>query len=106
MSEQRFDVLECLLVHQYQSILIIIFGKFRGTRDEGFDGNTNSEVLIEVLLDNDVVRLVPLCRVDAGIDEGISICMTELHLHWLIKLHKVVPLLLLKLAEEGSPGGL
>jgi hypothetical protein len=75
-------------------------------RDEGFNGSTNSEVLIEILLDNDMVRLILLGRVDTEIDKGISICMTELHLLWLIKLHKIVPLLLLKLTEKGSPGNL
>ena len=57
-----------------------MFGELRGPLNKSLDSGTNSEVLIKVLLNNNMVRLVTLGRVDSEVDIGISISTIELNL--------------------------
>jgi len=85
-------MLKCPLIYHYQERLpvfvdtfIVLFGELRGPLNKCLDYGTNSEVLVEVLLNNNIVRLVSLGGVYSQVKVSVSISMTKLSLFWLVK---------------------
>jgi hypothetical protein len=66
-------------------MLIILFGELKGPLNKSLDSGTNCEVLIKVLLDDHIVRLIALGRVDSEVNISVSISITKLNLLWLVK---------------------
>jgi hypothetical protein len=64
--------------------LVILFSKLRGLFNKSLDSGTNSEVLIEVPLNDDMVGLIVLSRINSKVNISVSISIIELNL-WLIK---------------------
>jgi hypothetical protein len=79
-----------------------LFGKLRGPFNKSLDSGTDSEVLMEVPLNDDIVRLVALSRINSEVNVSVSVSMTELNLLWLVKALQVIPLFLMQLAKEVS----
>jgi hypothetical protein len=68
----------------FVNMFIILFGKLRGLFNKSLDSGTNSEVLIEVPLNDDMVGLIVLSRINSKVNISVSISIIELNL-WLIK---------------------
>jgi hypothetical protein len=62
-----------------------LFGKLRGPFNKSLDSGTDSEVLMEVPLNDDIVRLVALSRINSEVNVSVSVSMTELNLLWLVR---------------------
>jgi hypothetical protein len=79
-----------------------LFGKLRGPFNKSLDSGTNSEVLIEVPLNDDIIGLIALNRINSEVNISINISMIELNLLWLVKALQVIPLFFMQLAKEVS----